>query len=90
MATLAPEKARLDFRSTSYQRSNYERAAQLKHKTLTDWALSNLDVCAERDIREASMLTLPGEAFDEFCAMLDAPLPDAMKALLEQQDPWDK
>lgn len=89
MPTLAPERSRMDFRPTLYQRNNYECAAQIKHKSLTDWALSNLDVCAERDIREAKTLVLPEDSFKEFCDMLDAPLPSAMKALLEREDSWD-
>lgn len=87
---LATEKnSRMDVRLTALQRRNYERAASLTGQTLTQWATSNLDMCARRDIEEASSTVLSEEAFDEFCKMLDQPLPDEVQSLLARKDIWE-
>lgn len=73
------KQCRMDVRLTQSQRAAYERAASLKGQTLTQWATSHLDENARRDIEAA---------FDEFCAMLDAPMPKAMQDLLARKTVW--
>lgn len=89
MATATLEKtSRMDIRLTAHQRSKYEHAAVLKGQTLTQWASSHLDACASRDIAEASSTALSAEAFDVFCSILDAPMPQAAKDLLDRKPIW--
>ena len=89
MATVATEKpCRMDVRLTRSQRAAYERAASLKGQTLTQWTTRSLDECARRDIEEATRTVLSQEAFDKFCALLEAPMPKAAAELLAREDAW--
>lgn len=82
------KQCRMDVRLTQSQRAAYERAASLKGQTLTQWATSHLDENARRDIEAATTTALSEAAFDEFCAMLDAPMPKAMQDLLARKTVW--
>lgn len=88
-----PEKEdkryRMDLRLTKRQRASYEHAAALTGKTLTQWATTHLDESAYRDIDNATTTYLSPEAFDTFCAMLDAPMPEAAKKLLVSKAVWE-
>ncbi|WP_186365754.1 DUF1778 domain-containing protein [Enorma burkinafasonensis] len=89
-ASAKEEKSyRMDLRLTKRQRASYERAAELTGKTLTQWATTHLDENAQRDISDSTMTYLSPEAFDTFCNMLDAPLPDATKKLLTSKAVWE-
>lgn len=88
VAPKTDKSSRMDIRLTAPQRSKYEKAASLKGQTLTQWASSHLDRCAERDIAEASTTVLSAEAFDLFCAILDEPLPEAAASLLARKPIW--
>lgn len=91
--SIVPEKEekqfRMDIRLAQSQRRNYERAAPLRGQTLTQWATSHLDESARRDIDEATTTMLAPQAFDEFCAMLDAPVPQAAAELLLRKAVWE-
>ena len=90
MAVATTEKhCRMDIRLTEPQRRMYEQAASFRGQTLTQWVTSHLDESAEKDILAASTTHLSPDAFDDFCAMLEAPLPDAAKKLLERKAVWE-
>ena len=80
---------RMDIRLAQSQRRNYERAASLRGQTLTQWATSHLDESARRDIDDATTTVLAPQAFDAFCAMLDAPMPQAAADLLSRKAVWE-
>lgn len=80
---------RMDVRLTQPQRMNYERAAALRGQTLTQWATAHLDESARRDIDEATTTVLTTEAFNDFCAMLEAPMPKAAQRLLAREAVWE-
>ena len=84
----AEKTSRMDIRLTAPQRVKYEKAAALKGQTLTQWASTHLDACANRDISEAANTTLSEMAFDRFCAILDEPMPAATRELLERKPIW--
>lgn len=90
MGTLFMDKtSRMDLRLTDQQRLSYERAADVKGQTLTQWATSHLDESAERDIAAASQTVLSSQDFDAFCEMLESPLPKATVSLLEFKSVWE-
>ena len=89
MPATAEKQYRMDIRLTQSQRANYERAASLRGQTLTQWATSHLDDNARRDIDAATTTVLSPEAFDAFCAMLDAPMPQAAQDLLARKAVWE-
>ena len=89
MATLALEKpCRMDLRLTVSQRASYEEAAALKGQTLTQWSTSRLDEAAAADLEAARLTRLSAPAFEEFCSMLDAPLPESTRVLLAREEIW--
>lgn len=81
--------SRMDIRLTPSRRKNYEYAAALRGMTLTQWATSNLDESARRDIESARQTVLSSEAFDEFCEMLEAPMPQEALDLLARKPVWE-
>ena len=85
---LLDKTSRMDLRLTRLQRENYEQAASLKGQTLSQWSTQHLDECARRDIDEARITALDAESFEAFCRMLEAPVPDAMRDLLERKEDW--
>ena len=51
--------------------------------------MAHLDESARRDIDEAMATALSPEAFDAFCAMLIAPMPEAAQNLLARKPVWE-
>lgn len=88
MPTIEKQR-RMDLRLTERQRLTYERAAALRGQTLTQWATAHLDESSARDIAEASTTYLSPDGFDAFCEMLDSPMPQAAKALLDRKAIWE-
>lgn len=83
------KQCRMDIRLTRAQRASYERAASLRGKTLTQWVTAHLDENASKDIDEATTTVLSREAFEAFCDILDAPIPDGAQKLLAQKAVWE-
>lgn len=89
MATASLGKtSRMDLRLNQDQRSNYEKAAALKGQTLTQWSISHLDEAARKDIEEAMITRLSAKDFDEFCELLEQPMPKAAIELLAREENW--
>lgn len=88
MAT-AVKGCRLDMRLTSEQRSEIERAASIRGKTLTQWALDHLLEAARYDVERETTTRLSNEAFDRFVAALDEPMPAAAQALMDERAVWE-
>ena len=89
MATATVEKdCRMDIRLTQSQRKNYEKAAELRGQTLSQWTTIHLGECARRDIDEAHATRLSDEAFERFSALLDDPMPEAARELLARESIW--
>ena len=74
---------------TQPQRASYEKAAEVTGLTMTQWATQHLDLSARRDIDNATSTTLSPAAFEEFCAMLNEPLPDGARDLLSRKAVWE-
>lgn len=84
----ASRPCRMDVRLTALQRRNYEKAAELKGQTLTQWTLSHLDDCARSDIEAATRTVLEDEDFDAFCKALEEPMPTELQELLSREPMW--
>ena len=89
MATIAKKDSRFDMRMTQEQRNKVERAAAIKGKTLTQWAMDNLMESAQRDIEEEATTRLSADAFAELAKALETPLPSAAQKLLEKKPVWE-
>ncbi len=92
MATIAKTKkdSRFDMRMTREQRSEVERAAAIKGKSLTQWALDNLLESARRDIEEETTTRLSRKGFDELAAALEETMPVETRRLIEQKPVWQQ
>ena len=75
-------------RLTQDQRMKIDQAAETKGLTTSQWALSNLLSAADRDIREAHVIRLNDQAWDDFTAALDSPMPAKITQLLESEPIW--
>ena len=73
----------MDIRLTQPQRKNYEKAAELRSQTLSQWTTMHLDECARRDIDEAHTTRLSDKAFERFPALLDERCPRRLASFLQ-------
>lgn len=80
--------SRMEFRLEKARKARYEEAATLKGQTLTQWTLANLDEAADRAFEDARTTRLAQADFDAFCRLLDSPMPDVAKRLLESDPQW--
>ncbi|RSX50333.1 DUF1778 domain-containing protein [Bifidobacterium callimiconis] len=75
-------------RLTQDQRLKIDQAAETRGLTASQWALSNLLEAADRDIREAHIIRLNDQAWENFTAALDQPMPAKITQLLESEPIW--
>ncbi|MCI8425536.1 MAG: DUF1778 domain-containing protein [Adlercreutzia sp.] len=76
-------------RMTSAQRDEVERAAALRGKTLTQWALDHLLEAARYDIEQETTTRLSAADFDRFAAALEEPMPAAAQRLAASKAVWE-
>ena len=88
MERRAVKTSRMDLRMEDERKATYEEAARLKGQSLSQWSLSNLDAAAARDIEEARATRVPSEQFDKFCELLEQPMPDAFRELVNWEPEW--
>lgn len=82
------KNTRFEMRLTQEQRDRIDQAAETKGMTTSQWALSNLLTAADRDIREAHIIRLNDQAWADFTAALDEPMPDRLVELLNREPIW--
>jgi uncharacterized protein (DUF1778 family) len=71
---MATATARLEFRVRPERKSRIERAAEIVHEPVGEFARTAAEEKAERIIREyEATTTVPAEFFDELLDALDAP-----------------
>ncbi|NEG54862.1 type II toxin-antitoxin system TacA family antitoxin [Bifidobacterium platyrrhinorum] len=80
--------SRFEMRLNQEQRSRLDAAAESKGLSTSQWALSNLLAAADRDIREAHILRLSHDSWEEFSSALDEPMPPALIDLLRSEPIW--
>ena len=77
---VAVKDSRVDFRVSDVQKSLLERAAEIKHLSLSSYILSSLIKQAEQDIAENEMLILSNRDRDLVMSVLENP-PEPNEAL---------
>lgn len=92
MQELQTKNAAINIRALPQQRSLIDRAAALQHKNRSDFMLEVACREAEDVLLEQRIFSLNEEKFEQFQALLDAPLAEntAIKALIGSADPWEK
>ena len=92
MAKAIRRKAeRMNLRATEDQKLVIEQAAQLRQTSATEFMLQSAYSEALRVLEEASRLRLEQEAWEGFCAALDAPAKElpGLKAFMAEPDLFD-
>ena len=88
MTEITSKASRFEMRLTPSQKERLDRAAEFRGLSTSQWALTNLLVAADRDIRESHVLHLGDEQWNSFIKSLDEPMPTKMVELLESEPIW--
>jgi len=88
----APRSSRLGLRTTPEQETKLRRAAQLKHKSLTEFILDSACLAAEEALLDQRLFLVSDEQYTAFLDLLDQPASDkpGLQRLFAKYAPWDK
>ena len=83
--------ARLGLRATPEQEVVLRRAAEVAHKSLTDFILDSACLAAEQTLLDQRLFMVPGSQYQALLDLLDRPeQPNAGLAdLFSRKAPWD-
>jgi uncharacterized protein (DUF1778 family) len=84
--------ARLGLRATSEQEAVLRRAADVAHKSLTDFILDSACLAAEQTLLDQRLFMVSGQQYQALIQLLDQPAQEneALKRLFSRPAPWDK
>jgi uncharacterized protein (DUF1778 family) len=90
--TTATRTARLGLRTTPQQEAVLRRAAEVSHKSMTDFILDSAYKVAEQTLLDQRMFMLTGDQADTLLDLLDRPAQDnaGLKDLFSRRAPWSK
>ena len=96
-ATLPPttttaRSARLGLRATTEQEAVLRRAAQVAHKSLTDYILDSACLAAEQTLLDQRLFMVTGSQYQALLDLLDRPAQEneGLARLFSRPAPWDK
>ena len=83
--------ARLGLRATGQQESILRRAAEVAHKSLTDFILDSACHAAEQTLLEQRLFMVSGLQYQALMDMLEQPAQEnqGLKELFSRKAPWD-
>lgn len=82
------KSSRMDLRLDDARKKLYEKAAEIKGQTLSQWSLASLDLAAEKIIEDSRALYLEEENFKLFYTLLEQPAPPEFQELLAMEPEW--
>lgn len=87
----ASRSARLGLRATTQQETMLRRAAQLAHKSLTDFILESACQAAEQTLLDQRLFMVSASQYQAFMDLLDSPAQanSGLKDLFSRSAPWD-
>ena len=87
----ASRSARLGLRATSEQETVLRRAAEVAHKSLTDFILESACRAAEQTLLDQRLFMVPGGQYQALLNLLDRPAEDnaGLRELFSRPAPWD-
>ena len=87
----AARSARLGLRATPEQEAVLRRAAEVCHKSLTDFILDSACQAAEQTLLDQRLFLVSGSRFQTLLELLDGPTEDrpGLKDLFAKPAPWD-
>lgn len=82
--------ARLGLRATAEQEQVLRRAADIAHKSLTDFILDSACQAAEQTLLDQRLFLISGERYQSWLDLLDRPEADnpGLVDLFTRPDPW--
>ncbi len=87
----APARDTLNMRIRPEDRNLFDWAAKAQGKTRTDFILEAARRAAEEALLDRTLVQVSAEAYDAFCARLDAPPQpnERLKKTLQTRTPWE-
>ena len=84
--------ARLGLRATPEQEAVLRRAADISHKSLTDFILDSACHAAEQTLLDQRLFIVSGEQYQDLLDMLDQPAQEnqGLQDLFSRTAPWEK
>jgi uncharacterized protein (DUF1778 family) len=84
--------ARLGLRATSEQEAVLRRAAQVAHKSLTDYILDSACLAAEQTLLDQRLFMVSGNQYQALMDLLDQPVQEneGLTNLFSRSAPWAK
>lgn len=88
----AARSARLGLRATPEQERVLRRAAEVAHKSLTDFILDSACQAAEQTLLDQRLFLVSGGEYQALLDLLDRPAQDnpGLGDLFSRADPWEK
>ena len=92
MTTATTRSARLGLRATPQQDAVLRRAAEVSHKSMTDFILDSAYQAAEQTLLDQRLFVVTGSQSQAFLDLLDRPEQDnaGLKDLFSRRAPWSK
>jgi uncharacterized protein (DUF1778 family) len=89
---IATRTARLGLRATPQQEAVLRRAAELSHKSMTDFILDSAYQAAEQTLIDQRLFLVTGRQSKALLDLLDRPAKDnaGLKDLFSRRAPWSK
>jgi len=83
--------ARLGLRATPAQEAVLRRAAEVSHKSLTDFILDSACLAAEQTLLDQRLFMVSGSQAEALLDLLDSPeqTNEGLQDLLARQSPWE-
>jgi len=90
-AARTPRSARLGLRATPEQERVLRRAAEVAHKSLTDFVLESACQAAEQTLLDQRLFVVPGDRYQAMLDLLDRPAQDnpGIRDLFSRPEPWE-
>ncbi|HMW24022.1 MAG TPA: DUF1778 domain-containing protein [Burkholderiaceae bacterium] len=90
-ASPVARSARLGLRATPEQEAVLRRAAEVAHKSLTDFILDSACLAAEQTLLDQRLFMASGQQFDALMDLLDRPEQpsEGLRDLFARPAPWD-
>lgn len=91
-ASRTSRSARLGLRATPEQEAVLRRAADISHKSLTDFILDSACHAAEQTLLDQRLFVVSGEQYQDLLDMLDQPAQEnkGLEDLFSRTAPWEK
>lgn len=86
----SPRSARLGLRATPEQEALLKRAAEIRHKSLTDFVLDSACLAAEQTLLDQRLFQISEGEYAALLELLDRPAADnpGLQQLFSKPDPW--